>query len=156
MQPLPYVRQPDEETLRWGAKEVSDFYSYIRMSVNQDIRISFGGDLLASVEEMVKSYSDESVHYEMAFLLPAWKYLENLVSRIQAAYKKYVQKDGCIIHMDGIENDPALDWVKNEKELQAIMTEVEVGVMRKQNRQLTKNEAAVMVALRPILVLEKF
>jgi len=124
------------------------------MAVDHDVKLMFSNDLLAQVSEMIKSYLDESIYYEMSFLLPAWKYLDKLVLNIQKALDSHIQMDGCIVHMDGLADDPALNWSKNSAELQALLTKIEVDITRRKNPGISRSEAAVMVALQPILVLK--
>lgn len=160
MQPLedrlPAPSAPSIETMKWGANEVADYYLYIRMSCDHDSVASFGKNLLGSVGEMVFAYQDGSRYAELAFLQPAWDYLGNLVKKIQKASEEDIKivKDGCIIDIVD-ERDPELfNWKRTRKELQALLTKVEENIYMQKNPNWSRDDAAVAVALNPILVLK--
>lgn len=156
MQPLPSPRIPSEQLMALAMSDVQELYLFARMSVDQTAVAGYGNGLLDSIYSTVVEYRSGSHYGEMEFMRPAWDYLHELISKLRVAAREdsTIKHDGCLIEVVPPKFIAELNWTTVRTELQQILTAIDADLYRAANPEYTKQEALVVLALHPRLVLK--
>jgi hypothetical protein len=148
---------PRDSQLEIANKEINRLFSLFYSITNPPANSTQMSSALKIATNAIEEFTQRGMHADYHFMEPAWEYLAKLGARVSKHVQsepKYRQ-DGCLM----VETFPGLErlhreWEVQERNLQAILTRIDIQVARMQDPTMTRDAAKVLIGLKPRLFLD--